>query len=99
MMVAMDESSWKVLRDIYHGRLHLQFSSVSFGLLSRNEKERAETEGQIYTTETGPFNLSIPEPNWSDGTRSAVGSPQSTGNGPPGISNCGPPTYSIKREE
>ncbi|GJQ72335.1 hypothetical protein Trydic_g3422 [Trypoxylus dichotomus] len=39
MVVAMDDSSWKVPQDTYHGRLHLQFLSVSFRLLGRKTKE------------------------------------------------------------
>ncbi|GJQ67151.1 hypothetical protein Trydic_g8065 [Trypoxylus dichotomus] len=60
MVVAMDESSWKVLQDTYHGRLHLQFSSVSFRLVGRKTKEQAEAQERIDTTVAGPSNLSTP---------------------------------------
>ncbi|GJQ65068.1 hypothetical protein Trydic_g7218 [Trypoxylus dichotomus] len=50
MVVVMDGSSWKVLQDIYHGRLYLQFSSVSFRLLSQKAKEQAEAQERMDTT-------------------------------------------------
>ncbi|GJQ65600.1 hypothetical protein Trydic_g7697 [Trypoxylus dichotomus] len=79
MVVAMDESSWKVLQDTYHGKLHLQFSSVSFRLLGRKPKEQAEAQERMDTIVAGPSNLSTPEPGRGDGTGSAVYSPRSIG--------------------
>ncbi|GJQ68337.1 hypothetical protein Trydic_g16931 [Trypoxylus dichotomus] len=49
MVVAMDESSWKVLQNTYHGRLYLQFSSVSFRLLGRKTKEQAKARERMDT--------------------------------------------------
>ncbi|GJQ67895.1 hypothetical protein Trydic_g16655 [Trypoxylus dichotomus] len=74
-------SSWRVAstKDTYHGRLHLQFSSVSFRLLGRKTKEQTEAQERMDTIVAGPSNLSTPEPGRSDGTGSAVDSPRSIG--------------------
>ncbi|GJQ69574.1 hypothetical protein Trydic_g6670 [Trypoxylus dichotomus] len=79
MVVAMDESSWKVLQDTYHGRLTLQFSSVSLRLLGRKPKEQAEAQERMDTTVAGPSSLSTPEPDGGDGTGSAIDPPRSKG--------------------
>ncbi|GJQ81729.1 hypothetical protein Trydic_g9168 [Trypoxylus dichotomus] len=79
MVVAMDESSWKVLQDTSHGRLHLQFSSVSFRLLGRKTKEQAEAQVRMDTTMAGPSNLLTLELGGGDGTGFAVDSPGSIG--------------------
>ncbi|GJQ68736.1 hypothetical protein Trydic_g17268 [Trypoxylus dichotomus] len=76
MVVAMNESSWKVLQDTYHGKLHLQFS---FRLFGRKTKEQAEAQERMDTIVAGPSNLSTPEPGRGDGTGSAVDSPRSIG--------------------
>ncbi|GJQ73757.1 hypothetical protein Trydic_g14089 [Trypoxylus dichotomus] len=71
IVIVMDESSWKVLHDTYHGRLHLQFSSVSFRLLGRKTKEQAEAQEQMDTIVAGQSNLSTPAPGGGDGNGSA----------------------------
>ncbi|GJQ70271.1 hypothetical protein Trydic_g22711 [Trypoxylus dichotomus] len=65
--------------DTYHGRLHLQFSFVSFKLLGQKAKEQAEVQEWMDTTIAGPSNLSTSQPVGGDGTVSAVDSPSSIG--------------------
>lgn len=75
VVFAMDESSWKVLKETLGSKLYFQWSTLNFRLLGRGAKGEVETE-QMDTAEAGP---STSEQGGGDETGQAVGSPQSTG--------------------